>query len=83
MHRERTGTHMNAWKRRVAHRSARERHIMTDKGHFERPVNSRMSKQLTYAIVAADVLNFVLLMRILFALYKYMNLNHIFKSNFP
>ena len=62
MHKERTGTHRNAWERTGVHGSAWERHIMSGKRHHECPINTQTITNLPSAVVVASVLFFVLLM---------------------
>ena len=56
----------NAQERLRTHRSARERHIILDKGYCELPINAPTSTHLPYAIVVADVVSFVMLLWRLF-----------------
>ena len=66
MHREITGMHRNARELTGAHGIAQERRIISDKGHNKRPINSRTSTHLSFAVVVTNVLFFVMLLRILF-----------------
>ena len=58
--------HRNAQERPGTNRSARERRIMSNKGHHEQPINTRTSTHLPSAVVVVAVLLFLILLRILF-----------------
>ena len=66
IHRKRTGTHMNAQKHTGVRGVTQEGRIMTNKVHHKRPINSRTSIYLPYAVVVADTIFFMMLLRILF-----------------
>ena len=66
MHREHTVTHRNAQERTGSHRIARERRIISDKGHRKCMMNSGTSTHLHSDVVVAYVIFVVMLLQRLF-----------------